>query len=243
LFRAWKALGGRDPAVVAGHSLGEYSAMVAAGILDFSETVKFVRVRAQYMQEAVPHGTGAMAAVLGLDDDVVQAICKEAASDGVAEAANLNSPGQVVIAGTTEGVQRAVELAKERGAKRTVLLAMSAPSHCSLMAPAAERLNELLNTITIRPPSIPVINNVDVAAESDPTRIRDAMLRQLYNPVRWADIVRSMMSQGVTQIIECGPGAVLTGLNRRVAPEAKVSAIKDADGMRQLIRDTNGGMQ
>ena len=238
LWRAWKEMGGADPVVVAGHSLGEYTAMVAAGVLDFVETMKFVRVRAQVMQEAVPEGQGAMAAVLGLDDDAVRAVCAEASSAGVAEAANYNSPGQIVIAGDTAGVNRAMELAKARGAKRTVLLPMSVPSHCSLMRPAAERLRERIQSLQVRAPSIAFLNDVDAASEKEPVRIRDAMSRQLYNPVRWVDIVKAMGAQGATQVVECGPGGVLTGVNRRANPDLKAVALKDAQSLTDLLQAT-----
>ena len=236
LWRAWKELGGIDPVVVAGHSLGEYTAMVAAGVLDFAETMKFVRVRAQTMQEAVPEGQGAMAAILGLDDDAVRSVCAEASAAGVAEAANYNSPGQIVIAGDTAGVNRAMELAKARGAKRTVLLAMSVPSHCSLMRPAAERLRERIQSLQVRVPSIAFLNDVDAASEREPARIRDAMSRQLYNPVRWVDITKAMAALGATQVIECGPGGVLTGVNRRANPDLKAVPFKDAQSLTDLIQ-------
>jgi [acyl-carrier-protein] S-malonyltransferase len=239
LWRAWKASGGPDPVVVAGHSLGEYSAMVAAGVLDFAEAIRFVRIRAQAMQDAVPAGQGAMAAILGLDDDTVRTVCEEASSAGVAEAANYNSPGQIVIAGDTAGVNKAIELAKTRGAKRTVLLPMSAPSHCSLMRPAAERLREAIRSLQINAPSIPFLNNVDAASEKEPERIRDAMTRQLYNPVRWVEIVAAMGALGATEIVECGPGGVLTGVNRRAAPALKAVALKDAPSLTELIESTH----
>jgi len=236
LWRAWKNLGGADPVVAAGHSLGEYTAMVAAGVLDFAETMKFVRLRAQVMQEAVPEGQGAMAAILGLEDEIVRAVCAEAAEAGIAEAANYNSPGQIVIAGNTAGVNRAMEIAKARGAKRTVLLAMSVPSHCSLMRPAAERLRGPILSLEVRPPAFPFLNNVDAARENDPARIRDAMSRQLYSPVRWVDIVKGMAALGATQVVECGPGGVLTGVNRRAAPELKAVALKDVQSLTDLIQ-------
>jgi [acyl-carrier-protein] S-malonyltransferase len=239
LWRAWKTLGGRDPVVMAGHSLGEYTAMVAAGVLDFTEAIRFVRIRAQAMQDAVPAGQGAMAAILGLDDDTVRAVCEEASAAGVAEAANYNSPGQVVIAGDTPGVNKAIELAKARGAKRTVLLPMSAPSHCSLMRPAAERLREAIQALQVKAPSIPLLNNVDAAREHEPQRIRDAMTRQLYNPVRWVDIVGEMGKLGASEIVECGPGGVLTGVNRRAAPALKAVALKDAQSLTELVDSSN----
>lgn len=241
LWRAWKASGGSDPVVVAGHSLGEYTAMVAAGVLDFRATMKFVRLRATVMQEAVPAGQGAMAAILGLDDESIRGICREASVDGgVAEAANLNSPGQVVIAGNTAGINRAIELAKAKGAKRSVLLAMSVPSHCSLMRPAAERLMQPIRDLQVRAPVIPFLNDVDAAAESDPARIRDAMMRQLYNPVRWVDIVQGMVRHGASHVVECGPGGVLTGVNKRAAPDLKAIALKDTQSFADLLEMAKG---
>jgi len=234
LFRAWQELGGVEPALLAGHSLGEYSALVAAGVLELKDAVPLVRVRAQAMQEAVPEGEGAIAAILGLDDDAVLAVCREAADTGVAEAANFNSPGQVVIAGEAAGVRRAIELAKARGAKRAVLLPMSVPSHCSLMRPAAERLSERLTLMSLRPPKLRVINNADVAAEVAPERIRSALTRQLYSPVRWVESVTALARAGVQEVVECGPGGVLATLCRRIAPDLKVTAPKDAAALEEL---------
>jgi [acyl-carrier-protein] S-malonyltransferase len=236
LFRAWRELGGTDPVAVAGHSLGEYAALVAAGVLDFAEALPLVRFRAQAMQEAVPEGQGAIAALLGLDQEAVRAVCLEARDDGIVEAANFNSPEQVVIAGQTAGVQRAIELAKARGAKRAMLLAMSVPSHCSLMRPAAERLRERLARISVREPAIPVVNNVDVMTEQLPDRIREALVRQLYNPVRWVESVLALAGRGVGQLVECGPGGVLAGLNRRITPEPKTVTPKDAGTLRELAQ-------
>jgi [acyl-carrier-protein] S-malonyltransferase len=236
LFRAWRELGGADPIAVAGHSLGEYSALVAAGVLEFAEAVPLVRFRAQVMQEAVPEGEGAIAAVLGLDQDTVRAVCREAADAGVVEVANFNSPEQVVIAGQAAGVHRAIELAKARGAKRAMLLPMSVPSHCSLMRPAAERLRERLARTSVKEPAISVINNVDVTMEQAPARIREALLRQLYNPVRWVESVTVLAGRGVRQLVECGPGGVLAGLNRRIAPEPRTVPLKDASTLSELAR-------
>lgn len=236
LFRAWRELGGTDPVAVAGHSLGEYAALVAAGVLDFAEVVPLVRFRAQAMQEAVPEGQGAIAALLGLDQEAVRAVCREARDAGIVEAANFNSPEQVVIAGQTAGVQRAIELAKARGAKRAMLLAMSVPSHCSLMRPAAERLRERLARISVREPAIPVVNNVDVMTEQLPDRIREALVRQLYNPVRWVESVLALAGRGVGQLVECGPGGVLAGLNRRITPEPKTVTPIDAGTLRELAQ-------
>ena len=234
LFRAWRELGGAEPALMAGHSLGEYSALVAAGVLELTDAVPLVRFRAQAMQEAVPEGRGAIAAILGLEDDAVLAVCLEAADAGVAEAANFNSPGQVVIAGEAGGVQRAIELAKARGAKRAVLLPMSVPSHCSLMRPAAERLSEKLALMSLRAPRIRVINNADVVAEEAPDRIRSALTRQLYSPVRWVESVTALAGAGVEEVVECGPGGVLATLCRRIAPDLKVTALKDATTLEEL---------
>lgn len=234
LFRAWKELGGAEPGLVAGHSLGEYTALVAAGALEFADAVPLVRFRAQIMQEAVPEGQGAIAAILGLDEAAVRSVCSEAADAGVVEPANFNSPVQVVIAGQAAGVQRAIDLAKARGAKRAVLLPMSAPSHCSLMRPAAERLEPRLAQVMLRKPTLRVVNNVDAATEEDPERIRGALLRQLYNPVRWVESVTVLARAGVQQVVECGPGGVLTTLIKRIAPELRVVAAKDAADLQQL---------
>jgi len=239
LFRAWKAVGGVDPSLLAGHSLGEYSALVASGVLELADAVPLVRFRAQAMQEAVPEGQGAIAAILGLEDDAVRAVCRDAASAGVVEAANFNSPGQVVIAGQATGVQRAIELAKARGAKRAVLLPMSAPSHCSLMRPAAERLRDRLAQTQLGRPRVRVINNVDVATEETPDRIRLALERQLCNPVRWVETVTALASAGVEQVVECGPGGVLTTLCKRTAPNLKVVSLKDAAALEELASTSN----
>lgn len=240
LFRAWQELGGAQPALLAGHSLGEYSALVAAGVFELTDAVPLVRFRAQAMQEAVPEGQGAIAAILGLDDDAVRAVCVDAADTGIAEAANFNSPGQVVIAGQAAGVQRAIELAKARGAKRAVLLPMSAPSHCSLMRPAAERLGERLALMTMRPPRVRVINNADVCAEEAPDRIRSALVRQLYSPVRWVESVTALVSAGVQELVECGPGSVLSTLCRRIAPDLRVTPLRDAAAMEALAMGSKG---
>jgi [acyl-carrier-protein] S-malonyltransferase len=238
LYRAWIEAGGQPPVVVAGHSLGEYTALVAAGALSFRDALPLVRFRAQAMQEAVPEGTGAIAAILGLEDEAIGAVCEEAAQGQVLEAANFNAPGQVVIAGNREAVARGMELAKARGAKRAVTLPMSAPSHCSLMRPAAQRLAQRLAATPIRAPEVPVINNVDVAAPTDEAAIRDSLVRQLSHPVRWVETVRAIAQRGAGRILECGPGGVLTALNRRVAPEMEALAIKDAPTLVQLATAT-----
>jgi [acyl-carrier-protein] S-malonyltransferase len=239
LFRAWNEFGGAAPSFLAGHSLGEYSALVAAGVLDLADALPLVRFRAQAMQEAVPEGQGAIAAILGMEDDAVRTVCRDAASAGVVEAANFNSPGQVVIAGQASAVQRAIELAKGRGAKRAVLLPMSAPSHCSLMRPAAERLRERLEQTKLARPKVRVINNVDVCTEQSPERIRSALVRQLCNPVRWVEIVTALKQAGVQRVVECGPGGVLATLCRRTAPDLKVDVPKDAASLQELATGSN----
>ncbi len=227
VWRVWQARNGARPTVMAGHSLGEYTALVCAGSIAFEDAIALVAARGQFMQEAVPAGQGAMAAILGLDDDKVREVCAEAAQGDVVSAVNFNSPGQVVIAGATAGVERAVELAKGAGAKRAVVLPVSVPSHCDLMRPAAERLGEKLAGIEIRTPEISVINNVDVAAATDPQAIRDALVRQLYMPVRWVETVQKMAGDGVGTLVECGPGKVLVGLNKRIDRNMKALAIVD----------------
>ncbi|SMC29216.1 [acyl-carrier-protein] S-malonyltransferase [Andreprevotia lacus DSM 23236] len=227
VYRAWLAAGGAAPALAAGHSLGEYSALAAAGSIAFADAVKLVRLRAEAMQSAVPEGTGAMAAILGLPDDVIVAACAEAAQGDVVEAVNFNSPGQVVIAGSKAAVERAMALCKEKGAKRALPLPVSVPSHCALMKPAAEKLAAALADIQIVAPSFPVIHNVDVMSYADPAQIRDALVRQLYRPVRWVESAQKLAADGATVIAECGPGKVLVGLNKRVAESAQHVALTD----------------
>lgn len=234
-YRAWLDAGGPKPALVAGHSLGEYSALVAAGALAFGDAVPLVRFRAQAMQEAVPAGEGAMAALLGLEVDAVREACQEAAQGEVVEAANLNAPGQIVIAGAKAAVERAIEAAKARGAKRAMLLPVSAPFHCALMGPAAERLAERLKTVNVMMPSIEVLNNVDVAVRADPAQIRDALVRQAFSPVRWIETIQSMAGRGMTHIIECGPGKVLAGMTKRIAKEVEGGSVHDAASLEQMI--------
>lgn len=231
VWRLWESLGGKTPAVVAGHSLGEYSALVAAGALKLSDAVPLVRLRAAAMQEAVPVGTGAMAAILGLDDDGIAAACAEAAQGEVVEPVNFNAPGQTVIAGHQGAVERACEACKARGAKRAVLLPVSAPFHSSLLRPAADRLAIALADIAIATPTIPVINNVDVAIETDPIRIKDALVRQAAKPVRWVEIIQKMAASGVTTAAECGPGKVLAGLTKRCADGITGVALADIDAV------------
>ncbi|MBI2379892.1 MAG: ACP S-malonyltransferase [Gammaproteobacteria bacterium] len=225
VWRVWQAQGGAAPAVLAGHSLGEYSALVAAGVLSLADAVKLVELRGQAMQDAVPAGTGAMAAVLNLDDAAIRAACEQAAQGQVVAPVNFNSPGQVVIAGNKEAVERAGELCKAAGAKRVLPLPVSVPSHCALMQPAADKLATALRSVAMQAPSIPVINNVDVAAETDPAKIREALVRQLYCPVRWTEVVTRMVEEGVTATYECGAGKVLSGLAGRIHKELKATAI------------------
>ncbi|AVZ78943.1 [acyl-carrier-protein] S-malonyltransferase [Zoogloeaceae bacteirum Par-f-2] len=243
VWRAWLAAGGPQPAMVAGHSLGEYSALVAAGALAFADAVPLVRFRAQAMQEAVPAGEGAMAALLGLEADAVREACAEAAQGEVVEAANLNAPGQIVIAGAKAAVERAVEVAKAKGAKRAVLLPVSAPFHCALMKPAAERLAERLAGVTIARPQIAVLNNVDVAVYDEPEKIRDALVRQAFSPVRWIETVQEMGRRGISQVIECGPGKVLAGMNKRIAKEVEGGSAHDAASLEQAIAAVKGQAQ
>lgn len=238
VYREWIARGGAVPALVAGHSLGEYSALVAAGALGFAEAVKLVRLRAQAMQEAVPQGEGAMAALLGLDEAQAIEACAEAAQGDVVSAANLNSPGQIVIAGSKAAVERAIVTAKARGAKRAVLLPVSAPFHCALMKPAAERLEQALAGIEVRVPTIPVLNNVDVAVEDQPERIKDALVRQAYSPVRWIETVQAIAGRGVTHVFECGPGKVLAGMTKRIDASLQGGAIADVASLEDILKIT-----
>lgn len=234
-YAAWREAGGVEPALMAGHSLGEYSALTAAGALKLEDAVRIVRVRADAMQAAVPVGTGAMAAVLGLSDDDVREVCAQAAQGEVVEAVNFNAPAQVVIAGHKEAVERACELAKARGAKRALLLPVSAPFHSSLLKPAADVLQVALGGVEVSSPSVPVINNVDVAVVSDPAGIRDALVRQAWHPVRWVETIQAMKAQGVTHIVECGPGKVLNGLTKRIDKDLVGLAITDPASMQAAL--------
>jgi [acyl-carrier-protein] S-malonyltransferase len=235
VWRVWQDEGGPMPVAMAGHSLGEYSALVAAGSMSLGDAALLVSDRGRFMQEAVPAGVGAMAAILGLDDDKVIDVCKKAVEGDVVTAVNFNSPGQVVIAGNTAAVERAVALAKEAGAKRALILPVSVPSHCSLMNPAAEQLEERLAGIDINKPSIPVYNNVDVQAESEPDAIRDALKRQLFSPVRWVDTINAIAKQDVQHIVECGPGKVLAGLNKRINKQMTALSTYDVDNLKKAI--------
>jgi len=230
-WRAWQAVGGAQPSVMAGHSLGEYTALVAAGALTFKDTLPLVHYRAEVMQNSVAEGVGAMAAILGLDDDTVRAVCSEAAQGQVLEAVNLNSPGQVVIAGHKAAVERGMELAKAKGAKRALSLPVSVPSHCALMRPAAEELQGYLQSVSMSACQIPVLHNADVAAYNDSKNIKDALVRQLYSPVCWVETVQAIYAQGATNSAECGPGKVLTGLTKRIVAELPCIALVSQDAM------------
>ncbi|RLJ17543.1 [acyl-carrier-protein] S-malonyltransferase [bacterium endosymbiont of Escarpia laminata] len=235
VWRVWQAQGGAIPGVMAGHSLGEYSALVCAGAMDFSDAVTLVAKRGRFMQEAVPEGTGAMAAILGLDDDKVRDVCAAAAESQVVEAVNFNSPGQVVIAGSKAAVDRACGLAKEAGAKRALPLPVSVPSHCALMKPAAERLAEQLQEIVIEMPSIPVLHNVDVAVAADTGAIRARLAEQLHHPVRWVETIQSISERGIDKIVEAGPGKVLTGLNKRIDRKLTGFAVLNSDTLNAAL--------
>lgn len=241
VYRAWVEAGGRAPAMVAGHSLGEYSAWVASGAIQFRDALPLVRLRAQAMQEAVPVGQGAMAAVLGLDDDGVRAACAEASQGEVVEAVNFNAPNQVVIAGSKGAVERAAAAAKARGAKRAMMLPVSAPFHSSLLAPAAQRLAAFLADVSISMPTIPVVNNVDVAVVTDAAAIRDALARQACNPVRWVEVIRHMATAGVTQVFECGPGKVLAGMTKRIEGTLESLSITDATSLNTALEAVRNG--
>ncbi|MCA7012808.1 ACP S-malonyltransferase [Dickeya dadantii] len=227
LWRVWRQQGGALPTLMSGHSLGEYSALVCAGVLDFKQAVSLVELRGKLMQEAVPEGTGAMYAIIGLDNDAIAAACAEAAQGQVVSPVNFNSPGQVVIAGNKEAVERAGAACKAAGAKRALPLPVSVPSHCALMEPAARKLADALEAITFNAPNVPVVNNVDVRAESAPEAIRSALVRQLHNPVRWTECVEYVAAQGVVTLVEVGPGKVLTGLTKRIVDSLTATAIND----------------
>jgi [acyl-carrier-protein] S-malonyltransferase len=233
-YRAWRALGGAQPEVLAGHSLGEYTALVAAGAIAFKDCLPLVRFRAQSMQEAVPEGRGAMAAILMLEDQKVMDACAQAG--GEVQAVNFNAPGQVVIAGEKAAVERAIEACKAMGAKRAMPLPVSAPFHSSLMKPAAEKLMGYLQKTNIAAPRIAVVNNVDVAIVNEPGKIRDALVRQAASPVRWVETIRRMREMGVTHVIECGPGKVLAGMTKRIAPEVQSLALSDRASLEEALK-------
>ncbi|HIE5439925.1 TPA: ACP S-malonyltransferase [Serratia marcescens] len=227
IFRVWQQQGGKAPALMAGHSLGEYSALVCAGVLDFKAAIRLVELRGKLMQEAVPEGTGAMYAIIGLDNDAIAKACEESAQGQVVSPVNFNSPGQVVIAGNKEAVERAGAACKAAGAKRALPLPVSVPSHCALMKPAADKLAVALQDITFNAPQVPVVNNVDVRTENDPEAIRSALVRQLYSPVRWTESVEFIAAQGVTSLLEVGPGKVLTGLTKRIVDTLTAAVVND----------------
>lgn len=236
VYRAWKQAGGSNPEFLAGHSLGEYAALVAAHSLSFADALKLVRYRAEVMQACVPEGMGGMAAIVGLDDDTVSAVCAEVVRDTpdlLLEPTNFNAPGQAVIAGHKSAVMAGMTLAKLKGAKLTVLLPMSIPSHCSLMRPAAEKLILLLERISLQSPQIPVLHNVDIQQHTEVTVIRRVLMQQLYSPVRWTETIQEMAAQGTTHVMECGPGKVLSGLNRRINKNLNSISLNDANALKQ----------
>ena len=234
-WRVYQSLGGQQPAAMAGHSLGEYTALVAAGALSFVDALPLVKFRAEVMQQAVPEGQGAMAAILGLDDDTVRAVCSEAAQGQVVQAVNFNSPGQVVIAGEKAAVERGMELAKAKGAKRALPLPVSVPSHCELMKPAADKLRDYLQNVAVQTPVVPVLHNADVAAYNDAAQIKDALVRQLHSPVRWVETVQLLASQQVLSGAECGPGKVLAGLAKRIVADMNCVALINEESIQTFI--------
>jgi len=240
VWRVWQGQQGRQPALMAGHSLGEYTALVCAGALGYVDAISLVADRGRFMQEAVPQGQGAMAAILGLDDEQVVTACLQAAQGQIVSAVNFNSVGQVVIAGDKTAVERAMAIANEQGAKRALLLPVSVPSHCALMLPAAERLQERLRTIEIQVPVMAVVNNVDVHAAQEPAQISAALVRQLHNPVRWVETVRYMADHGIKTIVECGPGKVLTGLSKRITKDVGMETIYDPASLEKTLKNIGG---
>lgn len=237
IWRVWQEKNGAMPAMMAGHSLGEYTALVCAGVMDFKEAIKLVELRGRLMQEAVPAGTGAMYAIIGLDNDAIAKACEEAAQGQIVSPVNFNSPGQVVIAGEKDAVERAGALCKEAGAKRALPLSVSVPSHCALMKPAADKLAVALKNITFNTPIFSVVNNVDVKIETSADAIRDALVRQLYNPVRWTETVEFMAAQGIEDLLEAGPGKVLTGLTKRIVKTLTSSAVNDMSSLETALEN------
>ncbi|HEX6591508.1 MAG TPA: ACP S-malonyltransferase [Moraxellaceae bacterium] len=235
VFRAWQAAGGATPDYLAGHSLGEYTALVASGVLSLADGVRLVAERGRLMQLAVPQGEGAMAAILGLEDDVVRQCCAEAAAAGVVEAVNFNAPGQVVIAGSTAAVTAAIEKLKAAGAKRALPLPVSVPSHCALMKPAAEKLKVSLDAVSFNTPAIPVVQNVAARIEADAAAMRAALIAQLYSPVQWVQSVEALAGLGVSRALECGPGKVLCGLNKRIVKELECASLENAESFKQAL--------
>ena len=238
VYRAWINSGGQQPALLAGHSLGEYTALVASDALSFADALKLVRFRAQAMQQAIPDGVGGMAAILGLEDNVVDSICREvtnASSGESLEAANFNSPGQIVIAGHKNAILRGIELAKAKGAKRALMLPMSIPSHCSLMKPAADRMRQQLESIPLQAPRIPILHNVDVTSHPDAAALKEILVQQLVSPVRWVATIQAFAASGITHVIECGPGKVLMGLDKRIDPNLHHLSLADSEAIKQAI--------
>lgn len=235
VWRLWNEQGGEQPTVMAGHSLGEYTALVCAGALSFSAAIKLVEARGRFMQSAVAAGEGGMAAILGMEDDAVVALCESCANGDVLEAVNFNTPGQVVIAGAAAAVNRAVEAAADAGAKKAVPLPVSVPSHCALMKPAAEQLKNMLADVDVRSPEIPVIHNVDVVTLNNADEIKDALVRQLYQPVQWVKTINKMLEEGVDEVVECGPGKVLAGLNKRIARRTTAHALVDCASLEKAL--------
>ena len=238
VYRAWINSGGQQPALLAGHSLGEYTALVASDVLSFADALKLVRFRAQAMQQAIPDGVGGMAAILGLEDNVVDSICREvtnASSGESLEAANFNSPGQIVIAGHKNAILRGIELAKAKGAKRALMLPMSIPSHCSLMKPAADRMRQQLESIPLQAPRIPILHNVDVTSHPDAAALKEILVQQLVSPVRWVATIQAFAASGITHVIECGPGKVLMGLDKRIDPNLHHLSLADSEAIKQAI--------
>ncbi|MFB9885124.1 ACP S-malonyltransferase [Balneatrix alpica] len=235
IWRLWQQQGGAQPALMAGHSLGEYTALVCAGAMSLADGVRLVQQRGRFMQEAVPAGTGAMAAILGLEDEQVEACCAAAAQGDVVAAVNYNSPGQIVIAGSVAAVERAVEACKAAGAKRAVPLPVSVPSHCALMRPAADRLAEVISTLSLQMPSIPVVQNVDAQVAASVAEMTEKLLQQLYSPVLWTRCVEFMVAQGIESMLECGPGKVLSGLNKRIARSLNAAAVNDSASLSSAL--------
>lgn len=240
VYRAWASLGGEKPVLMAGHSLGEYTALVASEALSFADALTLVRFRAQAMQQAVPEGVGGMAAILGLDDEIIKNICDDITnqnSEESLEPANFNSPGQVVIAGHKNAILRGIEMAKSKGAKRAIMLPMSIPSHCSLMKPAADSMRLQLAQVTLQPPRIPILHNADVTSHAETTDIKEILIRQLTSPVRWVDTIKAFAASGITHIIECGPGKILVGLNKRIDQNLQQLSLSDSESIRQAVNN------
>jgi [acyl-carrier-protein] S-malonyltransferase len=240
VWRLWRNAGGAMPSYFAGHSLGEYTALVAAGVIPFADAVPLVRYRAEAMQDAVPAGQGGIAAILGLDDEAVKAACSEAAQGDIVEPANFNSPGQIVISGSRAAVERAIEVAKAKGAKRAMMLAMSVPAHSSLMRPAAAKLRQRIDSLDFSPPVAQVIQNFDVKSFNDPSDIKDALIRQLSGPVRWIETITAFADAGATHVVECGPGRVLVGLNKRIDHRLQSLSIHDKASLDAALVALNG---